>query len=116
MYIIFRFLSVRRKGGLSKADDYIEIGDETYSECVEKVLNCLNCEWDSEDEDGCEVAQICRVNGTKVLDKPLVVQDQEVPWTISAYVRQTFHKQSQVKLGIGMFEVKYYDIVILCLR
>ena len=47
------------------SDDYIEIsfsGEEAYSECVDKVLRSLSCEWDT--DDGCDMAQICRVNGT----------------------------------------------------
>ena len=95
-----------RKGGLAKVDDYIEIsfsGDETYAECVHKAVHSLACEW--EDEDGYDVPQICRVSGTRVLDQPLLINDEECPWTIATYVKHTFHKQTQVKLGIGMFEV-----------
>ena len=96
-----------RKGGLAKVDDYVEIsfsGDETYAECVHKAVQSLACEW--EEEDGYDVPQICRVSGTRVLDQPLLINDEECPWTISTYVKHTFHKQTQVKLGIGMFEVR----------
>ena len=86
-------------------DDYVEItfsGDETYAQSVHKAVQSLG-QW--EEEDGFDVAQICRVNGTRVLDPPMIIGDEEFPWTISTFVKRTFHKQTQVRLGIGMFEV-----------
>ena len=93
-----------RKDGMKKVEDYVELkfsGTEDYSQCVDKALDSFMDLEESQEE-----ACLLRLNGSKVLDNPIVDEDGiERPWMLARYLETAYKKQTQFKLGIGIIEV-----------
>ena len=96
-----------RKGGMKKVEDYVKLkfsGTEDYSQCVDKALDSLTMDLEESQEEAC----LFRLNGSKVLDNPIVDEDGiERPWMLARYLETAYQKQTQFKLGIGIIEVSY---------
>ena len=93
-----------RKRGLKKSGDYVEVafsGEEIYDTYVNKVINALA--WDYDPEEGSPY--LCRLNGCRVVERPVTVDGVAVPWTISRYLHSVFSSISHVKLGVALFQV-----------
>ena len=93
-----------QKGGLKKCGDYVEVtfnGNEVYEAAVDKVVEALG--WEYNPVNGSPY--LCRLKGSRIIDKPIESDGISMPWMISRYVHSVFISTSHVKLGVALFEV-----------
>ena len=97
-----------RKGGMKKVDELKLSGKEDYSQCISKVLDRLSIDIDESHEE----ASLFRLNGSKVLNEPIIDDDSvEHPWMLATYLGSIYQKATQFKLGVGVTEVSYHNLV-----
>ncbi len=91
------------RGGLRKDGDFVEVtvnDTDPYHVVVEKACECLNLQFDSQ-----HTLFLAHVSGTRIRDAHINGgPGYSQPWTMGRYVRHSFSRNTNIKLGVVKVE------------
>ena len=109
----------KKKGGYTRSSGYVEVEVlrcSSYEETTRKIAECLEINIAEATED----LALFKLNGTRILDKELTINNKKRPWLIGNYLSYLKKSSTQVKFGIGIIrktlEVCFYSMIAVNLN